>query len=148
MKAKNILVVDDSAAVQEMCRQVLTEGGHHVTVASNGVAALTYPDMDKVDLIIIDTHLRDVSGIDTTRQIKTDGELYEKPILLLVPGDKNRENESVELMGANSWLLQPFDPAVLLNKVNIILEEQDVLKQAREHLRKAAERTMSRLAEE
>ena len=73
MKAKNILVVDDSAAVQEMCRQVLTEGGHHVTVASNGVAALTYPDMDKVDLIIIDTNLRDVSGIDTTRQIKTDG---------------------------------------------------------------------------
>lgn len=148
MKSRKILVVDDSAAVQEMCRQVLTEGGHQVALASNGVAALTYPGMDKVDLIIMDTHLRDVSGIDTTRQIKTDGELYEKPILLLVPEGKNRENESVELMGANAWLLKPFDPATLLNKVNTILEEQEVTRQAREHLKRAAERTMSRLADE
>lgn len=148
MKSKNILVVDDSAAVQEMCRQVLSEGGHKVAVASNGVAAVTYPELDKVDLIIIDTHLRDVSGIDITRQIKTDGELYEKPVLLLIPEEKARENESVELMGANAWLMKPFDPASLLNKVNMILEEQEVLRTAREHLRRAAERTMTRLAEE
>lgn len=148
VKNKNILVVDDSAAVQEMCRQVLTEGGHNVAVASNGVAALTYPDMDKVDLIIIDTHLRDVSGVDTTRQIKMDGELFEKPVLLLVPEEKNNENESIELMGANAWLLKPFDPASLLNKVNTVLEEQEVQRQAKEHLRRAAERTMARLAEE
>lgn len=148
MKNKNILVVDDSAAVQEMCRKVLAEGGHNVAVASNGVAALTYPELDKVDLIIIDTHLRDVSGVDTTRQIKTDGELCEKAILLLVPEEKASQNESVELMGANAWLMKPFDPASLLIKVNTILEEQDIERQAREHLRRAAERTMTRMAEE
>lgn len=148
MKNKHILVVDDSAAVQEMCRKVLSEGGHKVEVASNGVAALTYPDLDKIDLIIIDTHLRDVSGIDTTRQIKTDGELFEKPILLLVPEDKASQNESVELMGANAWLLKPFDPATLLTKVNTVLEEQEITRQTREHLQRAAERTITRLAEE
>lgn len=148
MKNKNILVVDDSAAVQEMCRKVLTEGGHKVAVASNGIAALTYPELDKIDLIIIDTHLRDVSGLDTTRQIKTDGELYDKAVLLLVPEDESSQNESVELMGANAWLLKPFDPATLLNKVNTVLEEQEVTRQAREHLRRAAERTITRLAED
>lgn len=148
MKNKNILVVDDSAAVQEMCRQVLGEGGHNVAVASNGVAALTYPELDKIDLIIMDTHLRDVSGIDTTRQIKTDGELCEKPILLLIPEEKTAQNESIELMGANAWLTKPFDPATLLTKVNNILQEQEVVKQAREHLRRAAERTITRMAED
>lgn len=148
MKNKNILVVDDSAAVQEMCRKVLTDGGHHVAVASNGVAALTYPELDRIDLIIIDTHLRDVSGVDTTRQIKTDGELCEKAILLLVPEEKAAQNESVELMGANAWLMKPFDPATLLQKVNAVLEEQDVERQAREHLRRAAERTITRMAED
>jgi len=148
MKSKNILVVDDSAAVQEMCRQVLSEGGHKVAVASNGVAALTYPELDQIDLIIMDTHLRDVSGIDTTRQFKTDGELFEKAVLLLVPAEETSENESIELMGANAWLMKPFDPATLLNKVNTILDEQEVMKQAREHLRRAAERTMTRLADD
>jgi len=148
MKNKKILVVDDSAAVQEMCRKVLTDGGHTVAVASNGVAALTYPELDTIDLIIIDTNLRDVSGIDTTRQIKTDGELCDKAILLLVPEEKASQNESVELMGANAWLMKPFDPAVLLNKVNMVLEEQEVTRIAREHLRKAAERTITRMAEE
>lgn len=148
MKSRHILVVDDSAAVQEMCRKVLTDGGHKVAVASNGVAALTYPDLDKIDLIIIDTHLRDVSGIDTTRQIKTDGELSEKPVLLLIPEDKTAQNESVELMGANAWLVKPFDPATLLNKVNAVLDEQEIVRQAREHLQKAAERTITRLADD
>lgn len=148
MKNKNILVVDDSAAVQEMCRKVLTEGGHKVAVASNGIAALTYPELDKIDLIIIDTHLRDVSGLDTTRQIKTDSELFDKAVLLLVPEDESSQNESVELMGANAWLLKPFDPATLLNKVNTVLQEQEVSRQAKEHLRRAAERTITRLAED
>lgn len=148
MKKKKILVVDDSAAVQEMCRKVLTDGGHSVAVASNGVAALTYPELDQIDLIIIDTHLRDVSGIDTARQIKTDGELCEKPILLLIPEEKSSQNESVELMGANAWLLKPFDPATLLNKVNLVLAEQEVVRQTREHLRRAAERTITRMAED
>ncbi len=148
VKSKNILVVDDSAAVQEMCRQVLTDGGHKVAVASNGVAALTYPDLDTIDLLIMDTHLRDMSGFDTTRQFKTDGELCEKAVLLLIPEEKTRENESIELMGANSWLAKPFDPATLLNKVNNILEEQQVVSQAREHLRRAAERTITRMADD
>ncbi len=148
MKNKNILVVDDSAAVQEMCRQVLSEGGYNVAVASNGVAALTYPDLDKIDMLIMDTHLRDVSGIDTTRQFKTDGELCEKAVLLLIPEEKTRDNESIELMGANSWLAKPFDPATLLNKVNNILEEQETIRLSRDHLRRAAERTITRMADE
>lgn len=148
MTHKHILVVDDSAAVQEMCRQVLTEGGHHVSVASNGMAALTYPDLDKVDLLIMDTHLRDMSGVDTTRQFKTDSELCEIPVLLLIPESATQENESIELMGANSWLAKPFDPATLLRKVNNILEEQEVVRQSREHLRRAAERSITRMADD
>lgn len=148
MQNKKILVIDDSAAVQEMCRSVLGEGGHKVSVASNGVAALAFPGLDEIDLIIIDTNLRDVSGIDTTRQIKTDGELSDKAILLLIPEETTNQNESIELMGANAWLTKPFDPASLLQKVNAILEEQEVVRQAREHLRRAAERTITRMADD
>src|SRR6187549_1983467 len=91
---ENILVVDDSIAVQELCRNVLEGGGYRVSVASNGVAALSYPDLPDVDLLIIDTHLRDISGFETTRQIKTDKELFRKPILLLVPEEEKSDRDS------------------------------------------------------
>lgn len=147
MAGENILVVDDSVAVQELCRNVLESGGYKVSVASNGVAALSYPDLPEVDLLIIDTHLRDVSGLETTRQIKTDEELFRKPVLLLVPEEQSSDSESQDLMGANAFLKKPFEPNQLLNKVQILLEEKEILERGREYLQTAADSLMKRMAE-
>lgn len=147
MAGENILVVDDSVAVQEMCRNILEGGGYRVSVASNGVAALSYPDLPDVDLLIIDTQLRDVSGMETTKQIKSDQQLFRKPILLLVPEERSSDRESQDLMGANSFLKKPFEPNHLLSKVQVLLEEREILERGREYLKNAADDLMKRMAE-
>lgn len=147
MAGENILVVDDSVAVQELCKNVLEGGGYHVSVASNGVAALSYPDLPDVDLLIIDTQLRDMSGFDASRQIKTDEHLFRKPVLLLVPEETSSDRESQDLLGANSFLKKPFEPNHLLSKVQMLLEEKEILERGREYLRNAAEELMKRMAE-
>lgn len=147
MAGENILVVDDSVAVQELCRNVLQSGGYRVSVASNGVAALAYPELTDVDLLIIDTDLRDMSGLDTTRQVKSDRELHEKPVLLLVPEDKSTDRESQDLLGANAFLKKPFEPNHLLSKVQVLLEEREILSRGREYLRQAADQLMRNMAE-
>src|SRR5205814_944360 len=95
-----------------------------------------------------DTHLNEMSGLDATRQIKTDEELFRKPILLLVPEDKLTDRETPNLMGANAYLKKPFEPGLLINKVQALLEERDILQQGREYLRQAAENLMRKLADE
>jgi CheY-like chemotaxis protein len=147
MPGENILVVDDSVAVQELCRTTLEAKGYHVTVASNGVAALTFPELEDVDLLIVDHDLRDMSGLDTTKAVRQDPELHPKPVLLLVDEGHTSDWESQNLAGANAWLKKPFEPGVLANKVQVMLEEKLVLDTAREHLRVAAEGWMKRLAE-
>ncbi|MCX7626213.1 MAG: response regulator [Candidatus Sumerlaeaceae bacterium] len=147
MAGENILVVDDNVAVQELIRAVLEPNGYRVTVAANGVAALTFPDLEAVDLLIVDAKLRDITGLDTTRMLKSDDELYHKPVLLLIPEEDLRGDENPTLMGANGWIKKPFEPELLLKKVHLMIEEKAILEKSRQYLREAAEATIKRLAE-
>ena len=146
MAGEKILVVDESVAVQELCRVTLSNQGWRVTTASNAVAALAYPEMPDVDLLIIASDLHEMNGAQATRAVRQDPELSEKPVLLLVP-EEEVERESQNLNGANGYLLKPFEPVLLVSKVKALLEEKHVLAAAREHLRSAAEAWMKRLAE-
>lgn len=147
MPGENILVVDDSVAVQELCRATLEAQGYRVTVASNGVAALSYPEIESVDMLIVDTALKEMTGYDTTKAVRTDPALHPKPVLLLVPEEETSDRENQDLHGAGGYLKKPFEPRVLVAKVQAMLEEKRVLEGSREHLRQAAEAWMQRLAE-
>lgn len=147
MAGEHILVVDNSAAVQELCRATLESEGYRVTVASNGLAALTYPGLPEVDLLIIDLRLNEMSGLDAVRSAKGDAELLRKPILLLVPEEEGGRRESVDRLGANAWLQKPFEPQWLLAKVVTLLEEKRIMEQARTMLQNSAEAEMRRIAE-
>jgi len=147
MAGESILVVDDNVAVQELIRAVLEPNGYRVTVASNGVAALTFPDIENVDLLIVDAKLREMTGLDTTRLLKSDQELAPKPVLLMIPEEELRGDENPTLMGANGWIRKPFEPEVLLKKVQLMLEEKAILEKSQQFLREAAESAIKRLAE-
>jgi DNA-binding response OmpR family regulator len=147
MPGERILVADHSVAVQELCRTALESQGYRVTVASNGVAALSCPDIESVDLLIVDTALKEMSGLDTTRAVRTDAALYPKPVLLLVPEGQSSDRASQDLHGANGYLVKPFEAGLLVAKVQALLEEKQTLERSREHLKLAAEAWMQRLAE-
>jgi len=147
MAGEHILVVDDSVAVQELVRATLEPNGFQVTVASNGVAAVGFPDLEGVDLVILDNAMAEMSGLDTTRLLRSDDSLHQLPILLLFHETEIPKNESLTLLGANGWLKKPFAPETLLKKVQTMLEEKQILERSREHLRQAADAMMKRLAE-
>lgn len=147
MAGEHILVVDDNTAVQELVRAVLEPNGYRVTVAANGAAAVSFPELDHVDLLIVDAALRDLSGLETTRLIKSDNAVCHKPVLLLIPEEELRGDENPTLMGADGWIKKPFEPDLLLKKVRLMLEEKEILERSRQYLREAAEATIKRLAE-
>jgi len=147
MAGERVLVIDHSATVQEISKAILEEYGFRVTIAANGLAAVTHPEVENYDLIVVDSALEGISGLETTRQIKTDKEIYKIPVLLLIPEDSVDLFESVPLKGATGWLSKPFSPKKFLAKVNEILEEQRILHLSEEYLKDSAERHMQTLAE-
>lgn len=148
MAGERILVADHSAAVQDISKAILEEHGYRVLVASNGLATLTHPEIAKFDLLVVDRDLDGIDGLETSRQVKTDKELYKIPVLLLVPGDSLDLLESVPLKGATGWLAKPFSPAKLLVKVQEVIEEQKLRSLSTRYLEQAADAHMRELAEQ
>ena len=148
MPGERLLVVDNSATVQEVTKGILEEHGFRVTLASNGLAALAHPELEQYDLIMVDSTLKGIDGLETTRQIKTDKETYKIPVLLLIPEDSIDLLESVPLKGATGWLAKPFTPTRLLTKVEEVLDEQRLRAKSREYVEEAAERHMQAIAEQ
>ncbi len=148
MAGEKIVVVDDSAAVQEIIKTVLTEEGYKVAVASNGLAALTYPELQDVDLLIIDSDMEGIDGFEATKVIKTDAETHTIPILLLIPEEQAESRAAQSLRGANNYLLKPFEPKALALKVHALLEEQRIYEKSRKFLEEAADKFMEKIAED
>jgi len=147
MAGECILVADRSVAIQEIARNALRDAGYRVIVSSNGLAALTIPEMEKIDLLLVDASMEGVSGYDATRAIKMDKDSFEKPVLLLIPEEEEEKRSSQSLYGADGYLLKPFRPEVLAIKVKSLLELNAVRLRARQFIAEAADKFMSQIAD-
>lgn len=148
MAGERVLLVDSSAGVQELSKNFLEEHGYKVTTASNGIAALSHPDLENFNLVIVDTQLEGVDGLETASQIRSDVETYGIPVLLLVPEEELDQRASQSLRGATGYLAKPFKPEHLLIKAREAIEERRLRMLSEQYLEQSAESHMQDLAEQ
>ena len=77
---KSILVVDDEPKDRDIARDYLEHAGFAVLAAMHGKSALATNRAAKPDLIILDTGLPDLDGLDVTRALRKDSNV---PIIML-----------------------------------------------------------------
>ena len=65
-----ILIVDDEPSMREMLRIVLRRDGYDVTVAANGTEAIDILQRDRMDMLLSDIRMPDVSGVEVLRVAK------------------------------------------------------------------------------
>lgn len=147
MPGEYILLVDDSLAVQEIAKNLLEEHGFKVAVASNGLAALSFPDLGKVDLLIIDVEMAKMNGYDVTKFLRQHEDSFDKPVMLLMNEEDIPERQDVSLKGANGYLAKPFTGQQVLNKVQDLLEEHRLRINSRKYLQDASDKFMEKIAE-
>jgi uncharacterized protein (TIGR02266 family) len=70
--AKTILVADDTAYVRERFRDAIAQAGHHVLTVESAADLLVRlrSDLERIDLIVLDLHLRDGGGVGLVRAIR------------------------------------------------------------------------------
>lgn len=129
-----ILAVDDVEAKRYVWEKVLTGAGFTVRTASSGREAL---DLAKTlpDLIILDVRLPDIDGLEVCRRIKEQPITSSIPVLhvsasLITPEDRAQALEG----GADGYLTEPVEPAVLIASVRALLR----MKRAEDEARKSA----------
>ena len=120
MSAK-VLAVDDSPEVLELLRIVLTRNGYAVLAAESARAAADMIRQQKPDLIILDIMMPDITGISFLETLKKSKQYRDIPIIMLTAKDKNTDMVRGLKIGADDYIVKPFNGDVLVARVETIL---------------------------
>jgi signal transduction histidine kinase len=127
--AARILVVDDHEAGRYAKSRLLRAAGYHVVETATGHAALERVTVVPPDLVLLDVRLPDIDGFAVCRQIKT--AVPQVTILQTSSARADATDRAAALdIGADSYLVEPIEPAELLAVVRALLRmraaEQEV----------------------
>lgn len=114
----NILSVDDSKVIRDLVESILTEHGHQVITANDGVEGLKAARQQKFDLVLCDINMPNMNGISMVNKLRAIDNYQHTPIVMLTTENSDFKKSKAKEMGATGWLLKPFDPERLMNAVN------------------------------
>ena len=119
----HILVVEDELAFREPLVKLLTNDGHLVAVAGNGVEALHLLKTIRPDLIITDILMPKKDGIETIEELSRLGNAV--PIIAMSGGRRSVTADfnlaSAEFTGVRASLTKPFSRAELRGAIQLAL---------------------------
>lgn len=122
---KRILVVDDSAAMRMMIISSIESLGEiEVTEASNGFEALRILPLQTFDLIITDINMPTINGLEIINFVRNRPNYKEIPVVIVTTEKAQKDKDKGMALGANAYIVKPFDPENLKKIVSDLLITQ------------------------
>ncbi len=117
-KPDNILIVDDDLEIRRLLADYLARNGFAALAARDGREMWQMLERHVVDLIVLDLMLPDSDGLTLCRDLRAKGNI---PVLMLTArGEETDRIVGIE-MGADDYLVKPFNPRELLARIKSIL---------------------------
>lgn len=115
---QKILVVEDDFDIQELLQNFLQEVGYDVTVANDGVEAISIFSSGEFDLILLDIMLPKIDGFSVCEIIRRQSQI---PIIMLTA--LNGEEEQIKGLDlqVDDYIIKPFSMPVLVRKIAAVL---------------------------
>ncbi|HUV30167.1 MAG TPA: response regulator [Acidobacteriota bacterium] len=122
--SRTILVVDDSPTVVKFVSFSLKTRGYRVVTARDGMDAIEKLSAltDGVDLIITDLNMPNLDGYTFIEAVRRNKEHQDIPIIILSSEEGQADRSRGLSVGANSYLVKPFESERLLNEVSRYLK--------------------------
>lgn len=114
-----ILLVEDDPSLARGLSATLKAAGYAVDVAEDGETALALAREEPFALITLDLGLPDISGLDVLKRLRRDGS--RTPILILTARDALEDRIMGLDLGADDYLLKPFEPGELEARIRALL---------------------------
>jgi diguanylate cyclase (GGDEF)-like protein len=123
MATRKILIVDDDQDVRGMVAAALAGKGRSFILASDGVEAVDKALAEMPDLIVLDIMMPKMNGYQVCRLLKNEKATWEIPILMLSARTKEKDIYYGLSVGADEYVVKPFSPIDLRDKVDALLEK-------------------------
>jgi CheY-like chemotaxis protein len=108
----SILVIDDDAVVLSTLTDLLRAHGYRVREATNGRAGLEATRVERPDLILVDYHMPEMTGLAVVEALKDDTATRGVPVVAFTSGTAAEANRLVRA-GCIGFIPKPFDPGSL-----------------------------------
>lgn len=111
---KRILIADDSNTMRSMLVSTIDELEQFAIVeAASGFEALRLLPREPVDLIITDINMPDINGLELISYVRNNPNYRSIPLFIISTESGEKDLEKGLALGANEYLVKPFDPLQL-----------------------------------
>lgn len=117
-----ILVAEDEQHIVLLIRRMLEAAGYTVLTTGDGTQALDMVLTEPVDLVLLDVMLPGMEGLDVCRQIKAGLGQDAPPIIMISARGQQVDVEAGFAAGADEYIIKPFSPRYLLERVQVFAE--------------------------
>ena len=120
---QRILIVEDSATMRSLIAASLEELAATVKIveAKNGFEALRLLPRESFDLVVTDINMPDINGLELASFIKGSERYASIPLVIVSTEGSERDVEKGLGIGADAYLVKPFDPDTLRQIVQDLL---------------------------
>ena len=120
MEQKKILIADDNENIREALTYLLEDEGYALSLAKDGAETLRKVREVLPDILFLDVMMPEINGYDVCRAIKTDPSLKGIYVIMLTAKGQVAEQERGKEVGADEYIVKPFSPMEILNKIKTI----------------------------
>jgi DNA-binding response OmpR family regulator len=116
-----ILIAEDERDIRDLITFTLRFAGHEVLPTSNGEEAYQKALKEKPDLILLDVRMPRMNGYEACQHIKENKSTKDIPVIFLSAKGQESEVETGIQAGAEDYILKPFSPDQLTERIKSIL---------------------------
>jgi type II secretory ATPase GspE/PulE/Tfp pilus assembly ATPase PilB-like protein/ActR/RegA family two-component response regulator len=114
---RKVLIADDDRMVRLILKMLLEKDGCTVIEAENGAIGMETARRERPDLMLVDLQMPDMDGYQVLEMIRHDELLASMPVLVLTAEQSTDVETKVLEMGADDYVVKPFEPEVLISRV-------------------------------
>jgi two-component system, chemotaxis family, chemotaxis protein CheY len=119
----NFLVVDDSPTLRKMIIAALKPLNASFSEASTGLEAIEKLTMRRHDAVTLDLNMPDMHGLELLEFLRQHSSFKNLPVLIITTRSDKEILDKVMDAGANGYMVKPFQPSDLLERVKVMLNQ-------------------------
>jgi twitching motility two-component system response regulator PilH len=118
--SKKVLVADDSPVDQANIKNVLSDAGFMVVLASNGAEAIAKAKSEKPALIFLDVVMPGMDGYETCRTLTQDPETKDIPVIFVTSKGQKADKVWGQMQGAKGHVQKPFTADDVIDQIKAL----------------------------
>ncbi len=120
---KKILIIDDNNDILDIFKKLLVEEGFNVSAAKSGITGIELFKKERFDLVITDTHMPGISGLDIAENIRHN--FIKVPIVLMSSDYLPIGPDDVKKLGVNAIISKTINDYDFCELIKYCLEDED-----------------------